>query len=92
MIEADTYLIWSNEHKGWWGPGGNGYVSRVDEAGYYTQDMAIDICFEAMIGRREEQPLKEIPVRYYDVKFMLQRFAGAYPGRDPEPQSRKAVP
>ena len=29
--------------------------------------------------------LPELPVRLVDVTFMLQRFAGSYPGHDPEP-------
>ena len=32
----DAYLVWSNEHNAWWGPGETGYVRRVAEAGRYT--------------------------------------------------------
>lgn len=38
-----NYLIWSNEHCGWWGRNRSGYVSRVWQAGLYTRDEAIEI-------------------------------------------------
>jgi hypothetical protein len=28
-------LIYSNHHKSWWGPGGSGYSTSVDNAGLY---------------------------------------------------------
>ena len=80
------YLIWSNEHRAWWGPGSAGYRRRVEDAGRYSHAEAIDICTNAMPGRLGSEPLHELPVRLEDVTFMLQRFAGTYPGHDPEPK------
>ena len=35
------FLIWSNSHKAWWRPDGQGYTSRRAEAGRYTfEDLA----------------------------------------------------
>ena len=80
------YLIWSNEHSGWWRENRCGYAGRIEDAGRYTQAEALEICTNAMPGRRDGEPLNEIPVREEDVRFMLQRFAGTYPGHDPEPK------
>jgi hypothetical protein len=81
----NDYLIWSNEHGAWWGPGRMGYVKRVADAGRYSPREALEICIKAMPGRSGSEPLREIPVRAIDVEFMLERFAGSYPGHDPEP-------
>jgi hypothetical protein len=57
----DEYLIWSIEHQAWWGPGENGYVTNVDDAGVYSRKRAVDICKRALPGR--PKPLfNEIPV------------------------------
>lgn len=79
------YLIWSNEHGAWWGPGECGYVARTADAGRYSRELALQICTNAMPGRAGREPLNEIPVRLEDLQFMLQSFAGTYAGIDPEP-------
>ncbi|MCR4297541.1 MAG: hypothetical protein NUV75_02125 [Gallionella sp.] len=38
------WLIWSNEHNAWWGPGCCGYPSDIASAGRYTLEQAINIC------------------------------------------------
>jgi hypothetical protein len=30
------WLIWSNEHQAWWGPGNRGYTVYKSKAGRYT--------------------------------------------------------
>lgn len=82
----EQYLIWSNEHKAWWGPNGNGYVRRVENAGSYSRIDAMNICFNAMPGRSGSRPLQEIPILYSDIDEMLNRFEVAYPNHDPEPE------
>lgn len=81
----NEWLIWSNEHRAWWGPAGHGYAARVENAGRYSHAEALDICTDAMPGRQGSEPLRELPVRLIDVQFMLERFRGNYPGKDPEP-------
>jgi hypothetical protein len=83
-----TYLIWSNEHRAWWGPGRSGYVQRVEHAGHYSREEALDICTDAMPGRlrKKNEPLQELPVPVADVIFMLQSFQANYPDHDPEPK------
>lgn len=65
---SDTYLVWSNEHRAWWGPFGWGYVKDVELAGRYTRAEALEICTSALDGRNKSEPLPEIPVREEDVK------------------------
>jgi hypothetical protein len=38
MTDTETWLIWSNHHKLWWGPGGNHYYRDVSNAGRYQLD------------------------------------------------------
>ena len=37
------WLIWSEEHETWWMPKGNGYTHKVQEAGRYTFEQAVEI-------------------------------------------------
>lgn len=48
-----NWLIWSNEHRAWWGWNGNGYVRSMDKAGRYSFEEANQICKSAncWIGR-----------------------------------------
>lgn len=50
MNTSERYLIWSNEHRAWWGHDFNGYVKSVDTAGRYTLADAIEICEKASWG------------------------------------------
>lgn len=34
------WVIWSEEHEAWWGPGERGYVRSLFEAGRYTEERA----------------------------------------------------
>lgn len=65
---SELYLIWSNEHYAWWGPGERGYVKAVAEAGKYSRERAIEICKRAMPGTSNllgHHP--ELPVRAADL-------------------------
>ncbi len=39
----DLWLVWSNEHRGWWAPDHKGYVQSRKAAGRYTYDEALAI-------------------------------------------------
>jgi hypothetical protein len=85
---SDKYLIWSSEHRAWWGPGRMGYVRRVENAGRYSHEEAMRICTEAMPGTSKLLGmLPELPVPLEDVKVMLEMFSLDYPGHDPEPKA-----
>lgn len=45
--KRELWLIWSNEHKAWWGHCHRGYSTDVMEAGTYTYEEAIKICESA---------------------------------------------
>lgn len=79
------YLIWSNEHRAWWKPHRQGYTKRVKDAGRYSEAEVLEICTDAIPGRRPSAPLPEIPVPLHMVEFMFQRHRGKYAGHDPDP-------
>ena len=62
-----AYLIWSNEHMGWWGPNSGGYVKTLDEAGRYTREKALRICRDAIPTSRHIGIISEIPVCLADM-------------------------
>lgn len=80
------YLIWSNEHKAWWGPGGRGYTSRLSEAGCYLRRQALSICSKAIVGTSSTlgQP-PELPVRLTDLEAMLAEHDKTYGGMRERP-------
>lgn len=63
MSGGVDWLIWSNEHRRWWGPGEHGYTSDVTKAGRYTEERAKEICDTASNGwHHPNQPPPEIAV------------------------------
>ncbi|WP_318863082.1 hypothetical protein RWA06_31125 (plasmid) [Sinorhizobium meliloti] len=52
----------ANEHRRWWGPGRHGYAKRLADFGRYKEAQALEICTNAMFGRRRDHPLPEMPV------------------------------
>jgi hypothetical protein len=48
----DVWLIWSNEHRAWWGPGRHGYTTLTDRAGRYSRQEAAEIVGQANIVPR----------------------------------------
>lgn len=67
----DQYLVWSNEHRGWWGPGRCGYTPGISNAGRYTREQAIEICQDAIPTAMHVGTISEIPVRAVDVTDFL---------------------
>lgn len=58
----ELYLIWSNEHRSWWGPNCRGYTSVADRAGRYTRQQAIATCNAANYGWNESSNPNELPI------------------------------
>ncbi|WP_457812048.1 hypothetical protein [Sinorhizobium meliloti] len=50
MVENNTYLIWPNEHRRWWGPGGHRYLKQIGDAGRYKEAQALEICTPAIMA------------------------------------------
>lgn len=46
MSDEAKWLIWSNEHRGWWRPKSAGYTGIIKEAGRYVHDEAFNICMD----------------------------------------------
>lgn len=65
--EMAEYVVWSNEHKCWWGANRAGYVSRLEEAGRYTRDEALKICVNARGGRQFNSNPSEVPLPLADA-------------------------
>lgn len=53
----DLWLVWSNEHRGWWAAGQSGYVQSRKAAGRYTYDEALAI----VRGANRYRPDEEFP-------------------------------
>lgn len=66
------YLIWSNEHRAWWGPQRSGYVLTISAAGRYLREEALEICRNAIPGAGHLGHLTEIPVALRDMKDFLE--------------------
>jgi hypothetical protein len=84
---SDPYLIWSHEHKRWWGPGESGYTRHVSQAGRYSHADAVAICAKAIPGNAKALgALPELPVRLSDVERMteLHKESMSTWGRTPE--------
>lgn len=67
----DLYLIWSNEHRAWWGPGERGYVRSLAAAGRYSRPHALSICTRAVPGAVALGMFAELPVRLADVEQFI---------------------
>jgi hypothetical protein len=86
----DPYLVWSNEHRGWWRPGGWGYTPGLKQAGRFSRAQAIDICKRALPTAMHIHLISEIPVRLADVEEMLkgEMAPAAVMTDEPAPPSR----
>lgn len=58
--KSDLWLVYSNEHRAWWGPGHHGYTTDTDRAGRYSHAAAAAICAQANIVPRD--PPNEVMV------------------------------
>lgn len=69
----DKYLIWSNEHRAWWGPNNAGYTTSLQRAGRYSRNDAIRTCAFARDGWSAGDIPSEIPVLEEDALECEQR-------------------
>ena len=54
-----NWLIWSNEHEGWWSPAELGYTDLRNLAGRYTFERAKQICQRANVNLSLNKPPNE---------------------------------
>jgi hypothetical protein len=46
-----AFRLWSNKHHAWWRPNELGYTTRVEEAGFFTEEQAVrNVVNSAMCG------------------------------------------
>lgn len=67
--DEEVYLVWSNEHRAWWGPNHCGYNTHLSHAGRYTRDEALAICVGARGGREFNRNPSETPVLLKDAEI-----------------------
>lgn len=83
MSDTDIYLIWSHEHKAWWGPNRSGYTSRLSQAGRYGHIEALEICAEAIPGTSTRLgALPELPVKLADIEAIRLNYVAQFPRRE----------
>lgn len=56
MSAAETWLIWSMEHRAWWAPERNGYTRYRAKAGRYSFDEAKEIVQGGNMGAAPDFP------------------------------------
>lgn len=61
-MTQEHFLIWSNEHKAWWGQNCRGYTNQVNRAGRYTREQALATCNGANYGWDEDSNPNELPI------------------------------
>lgn len=71
QLQRESYLVWSNEHRGWWGPCARGYSPGLGGAGRYTRDQALRICRDAIPTAGHLGVISEIPVRLADIEAFI---------------------
>jgi hypothetical protein len=69
------YVIWSNEHKGWWRQNRLGYTKSIAEAGVYSRDDAVEITEQATWEWSGPTP-NELPVRIEDLPLSARVLLG----------------
>jgi hypothetical protein len=75
--DSERYLVWSCEHRAWWGPGRMAYVKRVSQAGRYSRAVALTIATGAITGTAERLGmLPELPVRESDAVMLVSGMSG----------------
>jgi hypothetical protein len=63
MTEQKEYLIWSEEHGSWWGPGNSGYTRSLFEASRYSLSEAKSIVEKANNFLPATELLHEIAIK-----------------------------
>lgn len=81
-LVEETYLVWSNEHRAWWRPNGRGYTIKLEAAGRYTREEAIDIAGGRLGWIKDREP-DEIPVLERDALDAAKGILAALEGDRP---------
>jgi hypothetical protein len=71
MSDNDIYLIWSNQHRGWWGPDRCGYSPGLRGAGRYSRQQAVKICRDSLPDAMYLGHMSEVLVREADLSEVI---------------------
>lgn len=74
--QPPAYLVWSNEHRAWWGADQRGYTRVIERAGRYARDEAYAIAAKRGGGWQAESIPYEIALPEADAIAQWQRRAG----------------
>jgi len=44
-MSETRFVLWSNRYRAWWLPSGRGCTARIREAGRFTREQAMEMCF-----------------------------------------------
>jgi hypothetical protein len=80
---TEAYVVWSNEHRAWWGPNHCGYTTHLARAGRYTRDDALSIAKSARNGWSPEGNPDEIALPLADAEFCLPSSLAAMQAKSP---------
>lgn len=69
ITEKPLWLVWSNEHRAWWGPNSAGYRLKVEQAGRYTWKDALRCCESHTYSGEKIPP--EVPMPSPELEAML---------------------
>lgn len=79
LVSGAYWLVWSNEHRAWWGPNHAHYYWDITEAGRYTLEEAMKICGMRGVARGDGinppemiQPSPEWLVLREDIKSSVE--------------------
>jgi len=68
----DPYVVWSNEHRAYWGPGRVGYTRSFNAAGRYSQEVAFEICRTSLPTAAHIGMVDALPIRVSDMNAFLE--------------------
>lgn len=74
--QPPAYLVWSNEHRAWWGAEQRGYTRVIERAGRYARDEAYAIAAKRGGGWQADSNPAEIALPEADAIAQWRRRAG----------------
>ena len=85
LAECRCWLIWSNEHEGWWGKRRCGYYTQVDSAGRYTLQEALDRCgYRSRTTGQPDELVQPSPELLAMLGIRLKQIKEVLPGQPPK--------
>jgi hypothetical protein len=78
--DRSLYLVWSNERMAWWRQNRHGYEKEISQAGRWTREQALAMCFRGAPGTGQKLGyLPDLPVREIDVHGLCELINAQYP-------------